>query len=87
MVQYVSMILAFAGLWLAMKSRNDKERERVDMKIDTKADKLYVDQQDRSLHKRIDECREENLRQHNDLKETINTRFDDIKELINSIKK
>lgn len=81
-IQFISMIMAIAGLWFAMKARHDKERERVNTKIDEKADKGYVDQQDRSLHKRIDEIRSDNKAQHADLKQDMKDGFQTVKELL-----
>ena len=86
-INAIMLILTSMGLFLTIKARNKREYARLEDKIDCKAEKEYVDQQDRALHKRINEVREDNTREHRELKDTINTRFDDIKSLIQALHK
>lgn len=77
-------ILAFSSMWFTIVSQNRKKFEDLDKR---KADKEYVDKQDRIAHHRIDELRADNKEDHKQLRETIKQGFDDLKDLIKATRK
>ena len=88
-INFLMLVATSFGLFFTLRAHNKKlyadNIKDLEIKINCKAEKSYVDQQDKSLHHRIDEIRADNLQSNADLKNTLNTRFEDIKELIKAM--